>query len=349
MSSVLKRPSLGPKVRSLKSRVLPKDKAIALAYANTPDEFLNILRTTEYQISIDKLDENTLKDLREQIIHIYMNRVRDLYLGSPQDGREVIKLHLKRFEYENIQYIITAIKSGKSPEEFVVWEPLEFTGRRYIIASLLSARSVEEVGERLKSLRHPASEAFDLMQKFGYDKSAIFIDRQWIIDYTKSLKESKDRSLERLISALIAYFDLMLAVRAKLWGLSQEELDSLTVGMPSGLLRDIFDSIARGEIARTLDLISNLRPWGQVITSLVSEEPTFENLSVALDNAYPAIMRRLADICVAECSEFSLGALLAELEYARAETMLIIKSAAMLVEGVSVEKRRSYFAPLTII
>lgn len=349
MSAILKRPSLGPRVRGLRTRALPKDKAIALAYASTPDEYLNVLRTTQYQVPIDKLAPETMKDLREHVIKTYMNNVRELYLGSPQDGREIIKLHLKRFEYENIEYIITAIRSGKNPEEFVVTEPLDFTGRRYVVTSLLSARSVEEVGERLRTLGHPAAEAFDFLQKFGYDKFTIFIDRQWILDYTRSLKEINDKSVSRLIDTLTTYFDIVLAVRAKIWGLSQDEISALTTGMPSGVVREIFDATARGEIAKVLELVSSIKPWGQVVASLASEEPTFENLSVVLDNAYPAIMRRLADVCIVECSEFSLGSLLASLEYMRSEAMLIIKAAAMLVEGVSIEKRRSYFAPLTLI
>ncbi|MEL9991804.1 MAG: V-type ATPase subunit [Thermoproteus sp.] len=349
MSSILRRPALGPKVRALRVKSLPKDKAIALAYANNPDEYLNVLRTTQYQVSIDKLTSETLKDLRDQIIHTYMINIKEIYLGSPKDGKEVIKLHLRRFEYENIEYIITAIRSGKNPEDFIMTEPLDFTGRRYVISSLLGARSIEEVGERLRALRHPASEAFDLMQKFGYDKFTIFLDRQWILDYTKSLSELNDRSINRLIDALTTYFNVVLAVRARLWGLSPEEITSLTAGMPSGIIGEIFNAVARGEIAKALDLISGIKPWGQVVASLTSEEPTFENLSVVLDNSYPAIMRRLADTCMVECSEFSLGALLSSLEYMRSEAMLIIKSAAMLIEGVSVEKRRSYFAPLTLI
>ncbi|MGC8582747.1 MAG: V-type ATPase subunit [Thermoproteus sp.] len=349
MSSILRRPSLGPRVRGLRVKSLPRDKAVALAYASSPDEYLNVLRTTQYQVSIDKLTKDTLNDLREQIIKTYMNNVKELYLGAPEDGREVIRLHLRRFEYENIEYIITAIRSGKNPEDFVITEPLDFTGRRYVVTSLLGARSVEEVGERLKALGHPAAEAFELMQKFGYDKFTIFIDRQWILDYTKSLSELKDKSIDRLVNTLTTYFDVVLAVRAKIWGLSPEEIASLTTGMPSGIVKEIFDATARGEVARTLDLISGIKPWGQVIASMASEEPTFENLSVVLDNAYPAIMRKLADACIVECSEFSLGSLLASLEYMRAEAMLIVKAAAMLVEGVSVEKRRSYFAPLTLI
>lgn len=349
MSSILRRPSLGPRVRGLRVKSLPRDKAVALAYASSPDEYLNVLRTTQYQVSIDKLTKDILNDLREQIIKTYMNNVKELYLGAPEDGREVIRLHLRRFEYENIEYIITAIRSGKNPEDFVITEPLDFTGRRYVVTSLLGARSVEEVGERLKALGHPAAGAFELMQKFGYDKFTIFIDRQWILDYTKSLSELKDKSIDRLVNTLTTYFDVVLAVRAKIWGLSPEEIASLTTGMPSGVVKEIFDATARGEVAKTLDLISGIKPWGQVIASMASEEPTFENLSVVLDNAYPAIMRKLADACIVECSEFSLGSLLALLEYMRAEAMLIVKAAAMLVEGVSVEKRRSYFAPLTLI
>jgi V/A-type H+-transporting ATPase subunit C len=202
--------------------------------------------------------------------------------------------------------------------------------------------------KKVKSVKEAAG-AFELMQKFGYDKFTIFIDRQWILDYTKSLSELKDKSIDRLVNTLTTYFDVVLAVRAKIWGLSPEEIASLTTGMPSGVVKEIFDATARGEVAKTLDLISGIKPWGQVIASMASEEPTFENLSVVLDNAYPAIMRKLADACIVECSEFSLGSLLALLEYMRAEAMLIVKAAAMLVEGVSVEKRRSYFAPLTLI
>jgi V/A-type H+-transporting ATPase subunit C len=349
MSSIIRRPSLGPHVRGLKAKALPRDKAIALAYANTPEEYLNILRTTRYSITLDKLTRETLPDLRKQIIEVYMNDVREIYLGSPSDGREVIKQHLKRFEYDNIEYIVTAIRAGKNPEDYILLEPLEFTGRRYVVTSLLGAKSVDEVGERLRALRHPAADAFALMQKYGYDKSTIFIDRQWIIDYLDFLRKIKDKSLERLIETLAAYFDISLAVRAHLWGLSPEEVSELSLGAPTSSVKAVLDAVVRGEIARALEAISALSPWGSVISSLVSEEPTFERLSIALDNAYPAIMWRMASTCIIECSEFALGSLLAALEALRAEAMLVIRAAAMVVEGVSAEKRRDYFTPLTLI
>ncbi|MBP1448528.1 MAG: ATPase, partial [Thermoproteus sp.] len=243
----------------------------------------------------------------------------------------------------------TALRSGRNPEDYVILEPLEFIGRRYVVASLLGAKNVEEVGERLRAMRHPAAEAFALMQKYGYDKATIFIDRQWILDYIKFLKEIKDKSLERIIDGLSVYFDLNLAVRARLWGLSAEELAELGVGIPADPAKAVLEAVAKGEIARALEALSGLSPWGSLISSLASEEPTLEGLSIVLDNAYPAVIRRLADMCIAECSEFALGSLLAALEYLRAEAMLIIRAAAMIVEGVSLEKRRSYFVPLTFI
>lgn len=349
MSSILRRPGLGPKIRAIRVRALPKEKALALAYAATADEFLNVLRTTSYAVTLDKLDRESLRELRRQVIEVYMNTVKNIYLGTPQSAKAVIRQHLHRFEFENIQYIVTALRSGRNPEDYVILEPLEFIGRRYVVASLLGAKNVEEVGERLRAMRHPAAEAFALMQKYGYDKATIFIDRQWILDYIKFLKETRDKSLERIIDGLSVYFDLNLAVRARLWGLSAEELAELSVGIPAGPAKAVLEAVAKGEIARALEALSGLSPWGSLISSLASEEPTFERLSVVLDNAYPAVVRRLADMCVVECSEFALGSLLATLEYLRAEAMLIIRAAAMIVEGVSLEKRRSYFAPLTFI
>ncbi|MEM4898434.1 MAG: ATPase, partial [Pyrobaculum sp.] len=59
-----------------------------------------------------------------------------------------------------------------------------------------------------------------------------------------------------------------------------------------------------------------------------------------------AYVKKLSDIYIVRFSEFSLGALAAQLEYMKAEVLMLVKAAALLSEGVAAEKRGRIFEPL---
>lgn len=339
MTSVVKRPSLGPRVRGLRIKELPRDKLIAIAYANTLDELLNTLKTI-YEITLDRLTKENIRELRGELIKIYLDKVRSVYLGSDRDAKEVILSSLKFFEYENIRNIAVAIKAGKNPEDFVFWAPLEFTRRRHIVAGLLGVKNLEDMRERLRQLKHPAYKAFELAARYGEDKLSIFIDRQWIEDFSKATIAKKDRSFQVFTEDLKEYFNVLLALRSRLWGLS-EEVGELVVGKPTPMVI----SAARDPPTRFLENATSV-PWGRILVDMVAEMPTLENIAIAMDNIYPAYVRKLADIYMVKFSEFSLGALAARLEYMRAEVMAVVRAASLIAEGVSLEKRRKIFEAL---
>ncbi|MEM4081160.1 MAG: V-type ATPase subunit [Pyrobaculum sp.] len=340
MSSVIKRPYLGPRVRGLKIKALPREKLISLIYANSLDEFINILKTTQYNITIDKLTYQNFHEFRKNLINTYLDRIKSIFLGSGTDVKSVIYLHLRYFEYDNIRNLAIAIKSGKNPEDFIIWEPLEFTRRRHILAALLGARSIEEVGERLKQLKHPAHKAFELSSKYGEDRLSIFLDRQWIEDFYSIAASQKDKSLQTFADDLKEYFNVVIVLRARLWGLT-EEVNELIVGRPTPLVL----SAVKDPPARFLENTATAA-WGKLLIDLVAESPTMENIAVALDNMYPAYVKKLSDIYIVRFSEFSLGALAAQLEYMKAEVLMLVKAAALLSEGVAAEKRGRIFEPL---
>jgi V/A-type H+-transporting ATPase subunit C len=341
MSSVFRRPALGPRVRGLRIKELPRDKLISLIYANTLDEFLNILKTTPYSIAIDKLTRENLEDLRKGLVRAYLERIKSIFLGASSDVKAVIMSSLKYFEYENIRNLTIAVKAGRNPEDFIIWEPLEFTRRRHVIASLLGAKSIEDIGERLKQIRHPAYKAFELASKYGDEKISVFLDRQWIHDFSTTAPTSKDKSLHDFVTELKEYFNILIAIRARIWGLV-EELNELIVDKPTPLVA----SAVKDPPAKFLENAGGT-PWGRILLDLVAEAPTLENISIAMDNIYPAYVKKLSDIYTVRFSEFSLGALVAHLEYMRAEVMTLMRVASLLAEGVPVEKRRKVFEPLT--
>ncbi|MFN3804092.1 MAG: V-type ATPase subunit [Pyrobaculum sp.] len=339
MTFVAKRPSLGPRVRGLRIKELPRDKLIAIAYANTLDELLNTLKTA-YGITLDRLTKENIGELRGELIKIYLDKIRSIYLGSDKDAKEVVLSSLKFFEYENIRNIAIAIRAGKSPDDFVFWAPLEFTRRRHIVASLLGVKNLEDMRERLRQLKHPAHRAFELAARYGEDKLSIFVDRQWIEDFSKATIAKKDRSFQMFTEDLKEYFNVLITLRSRLWGLS-EEVGELVVGKPTPMVT----SAAKDPPARFLENATSV-PWGRVLVDIVAEMPTLENIAIAMDNIYPAYVRKLADTYMVKFSEFSLGALAARLEYMRAEVMAIIRAASLIAEGVSLEKRRKIFEAL---
>ncbi|ABP49634.1 MULTISPECIES: V-type ATPase subunit [Pyrobaculum] len=340
MSSILRRPYLGPRVRGLRIKELPRDKLISLAYANTLDEFLNILKTTHYSITLDRLTRENISELRRNLVKNYLDTVRSIFLSSGRDVKNAILLSLKYFEYENIRNLAIAIKAGKNPEDYILWEPLEFTRRRHIIAGLLGVKNIEEIEERLRNLKHPAYKAFQLSSKYGEEKLSIFLDRQWLEDISTSPVVEKDKSLRALVADLREYFNTLIAVRSRVWGLT-EELEELIIGKPSPAVL----SAVRDPPARFLE-VTQSSAWGKILVEEVAEAPTLENIATAMDNIYPAYVRRLADIYMSRFSEFSLGALVAHLEYLKAEITTLIRAASLLAEGVPMEKRKKIFEAL---
>ena len=343
MSTVLRRPYLGPKIRGFRLREVPRDKLLALAYASTPEEFLNILKTTEYAVTVDKLTREALSELRRELVKIYLERLKSLFLflSGDVEAKTVVLASVKYFEYDNIRNVAAAVKAGKNPEDFVLWEPLEFTGRRHVIAGILGAKSVSEIGDRLRQMGYPAHKAFELASRYGEDKLYMFIDRQWLEDLYAYIPIGTDRSVRRFLADVTEYLNTLIAIRARLWGLSAEELNELVIGTPTPVVL----AALKETPARFLEM-AETTTWGKVLVELVAEAPTLENIAVALDNLYPAYMRRLADTYASTFTEFSLGALAALAEYMRAEVLAIIRAAAMIAEGVPVERRRRVFEAL---
>lgn len=341
MIPAARRPALGPRVRGIRIKVLPRDKLVALAYSNTLEEYINVLRTTPYAVSMDKAASESVGELRRVLVRIYLDRIRGLYAGLSGGAKEVARASLMYFEYDNIRNVATAIRAGKNPEDFVLWEPLDFTGRRYVITQLLGARGPEDLAERLRAMGHPAHRAFELAARYGMEKLSFFLDRQWIEDFLRRGRRVGDRSFGAFAKEVSEYVDVLIVIRARLWGLT-EELQELMVGTPTEAVK----SALRDPPAKFLEAVGEGTTWGKALVGLVAGEPTLEKMAVALDNMYPAYMRTLADIYVARYSEFSLGALAAGLEYMRAETVALTRAAAMVAEGVPQEKRREVFEPL---
>jgi len=340
MSSVLRRPALGPRVRGLRIKELPRDKLISLIYANTLDEFLNILKTTPYSIAIDKLTRENLDELRRVLIKKFIERARSIYLGAGSEAKTVILASVKYFEYENIRNISNAVRAGRSAEEFIIWEPLEMTKTRHIVASLLGVRNIWEVGEKLKQMKHRAYKAFELASRYGEDKLSIFLDRQWLESFYDVLTATRDKSAYMFASELVEYFNSLIAIRARVWGFV-DEVNELIIGGAS----PVVISATRDPPANFLKN-AEATSWGRILVSVVAESPSLGDIAVAMDNIYPAYMRKMADIYITRFTEFSLGALAAIIEYMRAEVMTLIRAASLLAEGVPLEKRRRIFEAL---
>lgn len=341
MIPAARRPALGPRIRGIRAKALPRDKLVALTYSNTLEEYLNVLRTTLYAVSLERGSPESIGELRRALVRAYLDRVRGLYGGLSGGAREVAKASLAYFEYDNIRNVVTAIRAGKNPEEFVVWEPLDVIGRRHVVAQLLGARGPDDLADRLKAMEHPAYRAFELAARYGMEKLSFFLDRQWIEAFLRKGRRIGDASFKAFVKDLGEYVNVLILLRARLWGLA-EELEELLVGAPTEVTR----SALQDPPARFLELAGEKTVWGRTLVELVAGEPTLEKIAVALDNTYPAYMKALADTYVIRYSEFSLGALAAGLEYMRSETVAVIRAAAMVAEGVSQEKRREVFEPL---
>jgi len=336
MSYIVKRAAVGPRVRGLRSRLLPLDSIYSLAHSKNLEEFANSLRGLGVQVP-ERLDP---LNIRRSIRRAYLNRLTQLYASSAGDSREVIEYHLIHWEYDNIKAIARGLALGVDMakiERELDMEVEEMLRRRHIIAFLLASRDLEDLRERARRAHHPVHSALGVWAKMGASDIGLLetlVELSYFDGVLGRAEELKDRGLNYVVNSLMKYVVLKLAVRSRAWDYPYDVIKEV---IPRGFSEYAQEVYAR-QPQQIIQYIVEVLPESAEVGKLVPE-PTIRGVAVALDNVFPIAIRKITDSCIVRYSEFSLGSLYACLELVKEEANLLSVLGGLIAEGVEVVKR----------
>jgi len=344
--------SLGPRVRGVRSRLLTKDKLRAIIYAESLDDVVNVLRDTGYKSVIERIEKITSpEEITKEFKTAVIQDLVQLALGSPPQARYLLSVYLLKFEIENIKIVAKCLHEGKERrdmERLVNTYIAEIMGRRHVLAYILGARDLEDLGTKLRELYHPAAEAFENMLKLIKARpqlalciidtllDSVYLSRLYTITTSKLMR---DNSAMDVVRTLVDFYNISLLLRAKLWNLPLDLVQGFVV--PFGPVGTNFARYYGEPVVRVLEELST-NPLITTLTTIakgVELETIVQKLSIAQFKA----AQSLSTSIVTKYSPASPGAALSVAYVKDLEAELVATIVRCFVEGVSKALIRSHF------
>jgi len=343
--------ALGSRVRGLKSKLLSKEKLKALIMSESLDDLMTLLRDSSYKAAVEKFGkEISSSEFIREVKTLVIKDIAEVASAYPLTVGSILTTYLLKFEIENIKTIAKGLYEGKDRreiEKLVNIHVAEILGRRHVIAYLLGARDLEDLGTKLKELAHPAYEVFEHIIKLSKLRPELtlcaidtLLDRVYL---TKTYEMSRgicerDLSLVHVIRAMINYYNFNILLRGKLWNLPLEFANEFVIKM--GTLGTMFTRYYGETITRILDdfatdpLISSLLS----ITKVTELDQAVHYLGLAYFRAF----REITTSILSRYGEFSPGSALAICHLRDLESELIITLVNAFIEGVPKDVVRRY-------
>ncbi|WP_054857113.1 V-type ATPase subunit [Vulcanisaeta sp. JCM 16159] len=338
---VIKLTALGPRVRGLRARYLSRDKLSALILAQSLDDAVNVLKGTEYGDVLERLgkivdEAQVTNEVRSHVIR----SISSLASSVPSPASAVLRSYLMRFELENVKVIAKSLMRGLegvgSVEGLVNVTVEEELGRRHVLAAIMGVRDVEDLRNKLMELQHPAGPALDTFIKVGkqnpqYNVMLIdtLIDKAFI-EYLMRLARI-DYSVGKFIKGLVDFYNLNVVLRGKLWGVSQELINELTIHSGNVFVTAV--KIYGESPTRILEEVASVfPPVDQLIK--VAGSSDLRLLVQYLGPFSYRFTKDLEDSMISLFTEFSPGAALAAVHFNFVESELVITLLNAFLEGV---------------
>ncbi len=338
---VIKLTALGPRVRGLRARCLPKDKLNALVLAQSIDDAINALKGTDYGNTIEKLGKITDEAQVTNEIRTYVVKsISSLASSAPSPASTILKSYLMKLELENIKVItkslMKGLEGGVTLESMINVAVEEELGRRNILAAIMGVRDAEDLRNKLMEMRHPAGPALDSFVKVSkqysqYSNALIdtLIDKAFI-EYLARLIRVDD-SVGKFINGLIDFYNLNVFLRSKLWGLSQDLVNELVIH--SGNVFSTAIKIYGESPTRILEEVASVFPsLDQLIK--VAGSSDLRTLVQYLGPFSYRFAKDLEEYVVSLFTEFSPGAALATVHFRFVESDLVITLLNAFLEGI---------------
>ncbi len=352
MSYVTRQTPLGPRVRGLRARYLPRDKLLGLIQAATLDDALSILKGTDYGPVLERLGKITdeyqvANEIKTHIVRV----IAEIARSVPEPASRVLRTFVLKAEFDNIKTIAKALMRGLEPsqiEKMLNVGVEEALGRRHIIASLLGARDVDDLRGKLTSLNHPAAYGLEVYSKLGkqYPQySLMLLDTSLDKAFIESLLQFSryDVSIRKFVEELANFYNISVALRGRLWGLSHEVINELIV--KAGPIAQV---VVRAYAESPVRLLEESAQTFRAVDLLIKTAGT-SDLRTLVQFLGPFTYRFAKDLeeyIVSLFTEFSPGAALAASYFKLVEGETIIALINAFLEGVPRDHVVRLYSPI---
>jgi vacuolar-type H+-ATPase subunit C/Vma6 len=210
-----------------RSRLLSEDKLKTLTRSKNLEEFASELKETNYGKKLAKVSlPNTARFervFRENLVEVTCKMAQ----ASPENVSQFLKMHLLKFEHENIKTILRATSFGLSHNEITskIYMPVEeFLKRSDIITKAASSIDVKSVVETLKTTVYGPLLITELRryEETGSTKFFdILLDRMFyenLGEELESLPKKERKHAFFYVSIETDSFNLSVILRAKILG-----------------------------------------------------------------------------------------------------------------------------------
>ncbi len=269
-----------------RGRLLSRGDLQAFAESRDLDELVTRIRNTAYSEAVAKISGPLSAGRIEAALRDHLADVH--FSISRTAGDKVLEAYYMRFIISNLKIILKGKILGKSQEELEARINLhaeELIKQRDVILKALVAKDTEEAVASLGGtvFGEEAAKAVSLYNETGNIQVIdTYLDKALTGQLGRALQLAGDRDLSRLVTMDIDFYNITCVLRAKFWGLSEQQTDELLASptpsaprellgrmMNAGTLADAFGELAGGRYG---DMI----PQGEGIGAISEFERSFE-------------------------------------------------------------------------
>ena len=236
-----------------KGKLLYKDSMHTLAESRDIDELVTRIKNTIYLDAVSKLQKpytavSVENALREDLVNFHAS------MANISGGSDVLNAYFVRYIIWNLKVILKGKASGRLYEEILPHVNLraeELVGRRDIIVKALVGKDLDETITSLvdSEFGDDAQKAVNIYKEKGdLQVFDVFLDHVFYKALAKGLATSgKEADVKAVVIPEIDAYNVLSILRAKFWGLNEQQVKEIVVGATSTITDDIIQKMIKAE------------------------------------------------------------------------------------------------------
>jgi V/A-type H+-transporting ATPase subunit C len=342
MMSVFKYAYPYAKTRAMKGALLSSDDFLSLLNAGSYQEFLRILSTTNYEVSlggrdIDDMAISTLTNI------LYKSLFRDYEKTIQSVKGETQKFFIllyQKYEVMNLKTILRGMCSDVAPEHVV---PLLLPTERYTLFSkekLLTFRKVHDVVDHLRKtfFEYPLKQALHRFEKekefFPIEMAIDLYYYHTLWDYMMKLPKEENEIVKEILGLLMDILNVSWIIRFKeQYQFAPEEI--LNYLIQHGYILKLRDRWNLAKLQGAGEILAYLQNT-QFVKAISGDEP-LNTLQIVLTKYVVTKLRKYFS-----CYPFQIGVILGYLCLKEFEISDLITIAEAKKYGFSLEQSQKY-------
>lgn len=273
---------------SQRGRLLAKADLQTLAESRDLDELITRIKNTKYADAVSKMAKPYTAAGIESALRSDLAETHHS-IAKTAGQSDILDAYYLRFLITNLKVILKGKALGRTQEEIEPHLNLhaeELIGQRDVIVKALVSKDLEEAVASLGTIEF-GDEITKAISVYNNKKNVqvfdVFLDKILYQQLGRSIKNSRDRGLVKLVGMDIDFYNILSILRGKFWGLDEEQIKDLIVAHTTSVPRDLLGRlIAADSIKSVLSEIASTRykdlvPQSENETEIVSQfEHNFE-------------------------------------------------------------------------